>query len=360
MNIKHGFYRPDINENLCISCNKCKAVCPSVNQGNLADVGIDSKVCYASWSKNDVTHFECASGGICTEISRVFIKKGGHVAGAWWNPDKQIVEHRICKTESDLETISKSKYVQSSMEGLYKELKNDSSEILFIGVPCQINAMKQYFGKSKKISYIDILCHGGASPLAFSQHISNVADGNKVDSISFRGGVYDCNLVLSINDKIIYHGGQFVDPYFNAFMKRSIYQPICYECPFAGKNRIGDLTLGDFWGLDEKFMPSDKNRGVNLILVNTSEGERLLNSVEDKVVLIKRPVSEAIQGNDTLREATQQPPEYEKLMKTMIEENFPHAYDCYYEDYKRGIKLARSQWIKQRIKSSIKKFISKK
>ena len=68
----------------------------------------------------------------------------------------------------------------------------------------------------------------------------------------FRGDKYDCQLSLYKNNKLIYLDGQFSDPYFKYFMRHTLYQPACFECNYSGANRVGDITLGDFWGLESR------------------------------------------------------------------------------------------------------------
>jgi len=110
--------------------------------------------------------------------------------------------------------------------------------------------------------------------------------------------------------------GQYYDLYFMSFIKRSIFRASCYVCQFAGFERVGDLTLGDFWGVDKSVEKQSSIRGINLILVNNDYGQELLDRLEnDSIVKIERPIQDAVNGNDALREATKKPKEYEELWK---------------------------------------------
>ena len=321
MNDETGFYRPVINSNKCNGCNLCVKFCAANNSVN--SHGNIAASTYAACSLDDERHFNCTSGGLATEISNVFIDRlNGVVAGCAWN-ENMTAYHRMVTEPCDLKYISKSKYVYSDMSECYGEITKyvkEGRKILFIGVPCQVFAVKKYFEYKKydteKLYTIDLLCHGGASPKVLKEHLKHVTNGKSVDNVTFRGGEYDCSFTAYLNDKVIYRKMQFMDEYFYSFMKRIIYSPCCYECPFANDKRIGDLTLGDFWGLGDDFREFDRTKGVNVLMVNNSEaGKELLELVKDKISIFPREHSEAVSGNDTLREPTQKPAGYEDFMR---------------------------------------------
>ena len=39
-------------------------------------------------------------------------------------------------------------------------------------------------------------------------------------------------------------------PYYDMFLNLKTLRDSCYRCPYAGRFRAGDLTIGDFWGVD--------------------------------------------------------------------------------------------------------------
>ena len=44
----------------------------------------------------------------------------------------------------------------------------------------------------------------------------------------------------------------------------------CYHCHFRDLHRISDITISDFWGVEEKCPDMFDNKGTSLILVQTS------------------------------------------------------------------------------------------
>lgn len=333
MVLEHGFWHPRINYDKCVKCMKCTNCCPGNDNGSIRRLGLIHH-CFATYSKDDKMHFNSASGGLCSEISRQFIKRGGFVAGSWFNPDKQIVEHTIVDNINDLDLLKGSKYVQSNIETIYTELslRLKQQEGLFIGMPCQVMAIKRYSSELRlegKLYTIDLICHGGASPECFKEHTNMIMQGPTY-KISFRGGVNDCYLCLyDANNTLTYRGSMFSDPYFNCFMEHTIFRPQCYECVYAGAERVGDLTIGDFWGLDKSYLPRTGGNGINVVIINNHRGNNIFNYALGLLNTVERPLTEAIAGNDTLRKPTKKPLEYDDFWAKIESEGFIKALDYY-------------------------------
>ncbi|MCH5342494.1 MAG: Coenzyme F420 hydrogenase/dehydrogenase, beta subunit C-terminal domain [Acetatifactor sp.] len=334
MEIQDGFYRPTISTD-CISCSICINNCPANNRDKIQKNCIP-ETAYAAWCKDDNIHFESSSGGVAYKIAYEFIKKGGAVIGIWFNPETQRVEHRIYENVNNLHLMRGSRYVQSSKAGIYKAAVNKLNEkdVLFIGVPCEVHAMK-LFAQGKQLRHqllcIDMLCRGGSSPRCLAEHMKKISFRRIIKNVTFRGGKYDCRFsVWGNNDRMLYSVGQYTDPYFLMFMKRSIYQNACYDCSFAGAERVGDITLGDFWGLDEQVKRRTTVRGINMLFINTEAGKQIIQQIEPDIIMIPRPVQEAIEGNDTLKEPTSKPAEYEKLWKQINYQGFHRAIKVVY------------------------------
>lgn len=358
MKIVEGFYRPIINDN-CIGCLACQKNCPANNHFNIKNdlKNIYRKECYAAWDKDSKMHFLSSSGGLASLLSKAIIENGGFVVSAQFNYLNQCVEHVLIDKMEELDRNRGSKYVNSNKSGVYEKVYSRIIEkkctSLFIGVPCEVYAMKQFLKMKKcqdSMIYVDLLCHGGASPLCFNQHINRISRGKRIDDVHFRGGENDCKLVIYSNDSIIYSDYQYADLYFNLFMEHVLYQPACYNCIFAGIDRCGDITLGDFWGLDETIYNKSKEMGCNMVLINTDTGNELFDSISGKVEYYKRPIEEAVKGNTTLSEATLYGKGYDEFWDVVKRSGF----------HKAAKKVYRLSFLKRYVISRIRIVLRKK
>jgi hypothetical protein len=63
----------------------------------------------------------------------------------------------------------------------------------------------------------------------------------------------------------------------NVFMKgflRDLYlRPSCHECPSKNFKSGSDITLGDYWGIQNILPDFDDDKGVSLVMINTLKGK---------------------------------------------------------------------------------------
>lgn len=303
-----GFRYPVIDAEKCVDCHLCIKKCPSANPVTF----YERNDCYLAWSKDDITHFNSSSGGICYEFGKKVIEQGGVVAGCVWDKDFNAVFKLIDNIEELQRTVG-SKYVQSYISNeVFEQIKESSKErtVLFVGLPCQAAAMSR-IGGGKFLIIGDLLCHGGCSPKCLKSHIGTIQEKKgikKVTDIRFRGGEQNCKFTLWNGNELVYKDSMFLDTYFYTFMKHSLLNEACYHCQYAQSNRVSDVTIADFWGIDENFLKEKKVlNGHNLVLVHTDKGNDLLNAISDRIELYERPYQEAVAGNDTLKAPTRKP-----------------------------------------------------
>ena len=86
-------------------------------------------------------------------------------------------------------------------------------------------------------------------------------------------------------------GTRFVDnketgTYFVGFNHYLFLRKSCYECRYVGTDRISDITLAYFWGVDqEKITQHEKPLGVFVITLNTNKAKELLEDLQGKMVI---------------------------------------------------------------------------
>ena len=339
-----GFWRPEIDSQKCIDCGLCKKNCPANNIADAESLKRPVMHCYASWSKDEPTHFHSASGGLAYELSKYFIVKGGCVAGCSFEDVNGTLtaKHVIVDSIAELTKLSKSKYVHSNKDDIYKAVAEESKhrKVLFIGVSCEVFALYEYFKAGRhditNVYTIHLLFRGGSSPFAMTKHLQGLEKKykKKITNITFRGGEYNCQYVAYSGNELIYRNWQFEDEYFLGFMAHTIYQPICHKCPFAEARRISDITLADFQGLNQEILVKAEGKGESLVLTHTEKGQELFDNIKDRLVIFERPFEEAVKDNTTLKEPTETHEERERLWKLIYKIGFDRAiHKVYWKHY---------------------------
>lgn len=285
---EYGFLYPAVDEEICVNCNKCIKVCLYKNETDLNEP-LDA---YAGVTDNtDI--FKSASGGVFASVATEFIKNGGVVFGAATDIENNEanINHKKAGTLEELDGLLGSKYVQSDTSRVFSTVENElknNNKVLLSGTPCQVAALKNYLQKDyENLFTIDLICHGVPSRKFFNDYLHNhIAKNETIKDFVFRdkskGIVFISKLVTEANGKsktsYIHQG---TSSFYYNFLKGSIYRDSCYACKFACKNRVGDITIGDFWGaktnqneiIDADF---DPEKGISCILVNTIRGKALI------------------------------------------------------------------------------------
>lgn len=305
----NGFLVPVIDTDQCISCGKCRRLCPVL--GNV--VRHEPQKVYGAYTKQEEP--KSASGGISFLVSKEFIDAGGVVYGVAYAENLRVGIKRVDSVVR-LTALQGSKYVQADMSGALSKVIEDLSDgrkVLFTGTPCEIAGVKAVVADKKldeNLYTAEIICHGTPSPQMFVDYLiwAGKHYGKQVTSYEFRAKKKDTDkdfmIHLGFSDGSECTASGFKDPYYKLFLSSRWFRESCYECPFAVENRVADITLGDFWNAEK--LPSDFGKGkrISVVLVNTEKGQRLIDKVEDKAELIESSREIAKAGNANLYRAT--------------------------------------------------------
>jgi coenzyme F420-reducing hydrogenase beta subunit len=299
-----GFFYPLIEETRCINCHQCVKTCPQNSKPSLHPEG----TIYAALAVSDILRESSSSGGVFSVIAKSMLRKNGVVFGA--TLDRNLsVRHTAIKNESELPQLRGSKYVQSYIGDSYKiakEYLEKGKAVLFSGTPCQIDALYHFLGKDyKNLLTIDILCHGVSSPIVFRKFIDNkeTSSGKKVIGVNFREKDPGWG---SFSTSILYDDGtkEIDNSYYYFFVKDFCNRGGCANCAYAKPKRIGDITLGDFWGYRESTPEHIENddRGISFVSINTEKGKKVFKSIKRDLGIAKRTIEEASLQNPILRQ----------------------------------------------------------
>lgn len=293
---KAGFLYPSIDDTICVGCGQCDVVCPRLHPRE-AD-----RLQSAYWSKSNNADeiLKSSSGGLFALLSHDVLDAGGIVAGASWSCDFSAVEHRAVGAEKDLDSLMRSKYVQSRISrDVYKEIKDavsSGSRVLFSGTACQIAAIVSYLGDlANKDTFlsVEVACHGVPSPLLWAKWASAVEarhSGSRLTDVNMRQKSsgwasysveyrFEKSCDGSVHTAVV----PFTkDWYMKAFLVNASLRPSCFNCT-AKRSCGADITLGDYWGIGAVHPDVDSNSGVSFVACNTEKGALAFSSIMDKL-----------------------------------------------------------------------------
>lgn len=318
---------PEINQQTCIQCHACERVCPVLHPMELKQPDKAT----AAIAKDAAINSSSTSGGIAAVISKWFIENGGVVYGAV--SVGRDVFHKRCVSKDDLDLLRGSKYVKSALRNSYSEAKEDlrnDKKVVFFGTPCQIAGLKNFLKKDyDNLLTVDLICHGTPSQELLKRHIQTTVGDKKITKIAFRDEGF--KMRFYDGERIVYENNlwkqQFKDSYYSAFcIACATFRDSCYHCRYANPERVSDITIGDFWGLDKRVKFSRKPTGVSVILPVTEKGDRFINgNIKDYLEMYDRPLEEAVKGNAQLR-GTSTLTHNAKLFRKLFQKGFSLKY----------------------------------
>ena len=281
-----GFRYPQIDKDACVNCGLCEKVCPI---DKALEVSAEQKA-YAAVHKDDEVLAKSTSGGAFTAIADAIFAQGGIVYGAAMLDGMQV-KHIRTSGKDDFEGLRSSKYLQSDTGTTYQMVEQDLKQgktVLYSGTPCQIDGLKNFLGKDYENLYtVDVVCHGVGSQAYFDKYMDYARERyGKIKALRFRSKEYagwSCGGVVVVDSsdclkKIPYR--DFDNYYYSYFLSGDIYRKSCYSCKYANTNRVGDFTLGDYWGVEALNLPLQTENGCSLLLVNNRHAMQLLDEIE--------------------------------------------------------------------------------
>lgn len=325
-----GFNYPHIDKNKCINCGLCFKSCPMMNASEIKN---ELPLVYGCKIKDESIRMKSTSGGIFTVISDYVLDNNGVVYGAVFDDDLKVVHARL-ETKEERNKACGAKYVQSDLGVIFSLIKNDlhsNKLVMFTGNPCQNAGLKNFLKNDKSINnliLVDIVCHGVPSPLIFRQYIESfdkIVDYNFRDkSITWRGA----NVTIKFADNTTVTNSRkariMTDLYFRGYISRNS----CGYCPFTDINRVSDMTIGDFWGIENCNPSFDDGKGVSLLLLNTNKGKEIFEKVKERLNYFESDTVSCLQAQ------LQYPTSPNKNKEKFWKDYNKHGYDYTEKIYK--------------------------
>ncbi len=348
-----GFLTAEIEGSKCISCGLCVKKCPQ----NSYTAEQEIQEVYGARIKDNDVIMNSSSGGLFALLAKHILNKKGVVFGAAYCDDN-VVRHICISSESDLYKLQSSKYVQSDTMKTFEECAGyleNGRLVLYSGTPCQIAGLKVYLGKEyNNLVTVDLICHGVPSPKLFKRYLiwlENKYD-DTVIGYNFRDKYkvgWGLNYKIELKKNKYKYGNSYADPYYSYFLKGSIYRECCYKCKYASEKRTGDITLGDYWGIEKLHPEFYDKKGISLVILNTKKGKKLFEDVKKEIVYIESNIEKAALYNKNLKFPTKRPLERDNIYNNI------NNYD--YDYIGKDFKITFKNKIKNKFPYKLKKII---
>lgn len=324
---EHGQYYPKINQNLCVHCNICDNLCV-IDHHKSKENNFEKK--FMAFVTNDKSKISISSSGgaFLAIIKAIFEKKENVVvygAEMTYNTSILNVVHTRYYNYDDCRKFSGSKYVSSDLSNVFGYLDEDIKNnryIIFSGLPCQIEAIKNYLSMKKfsheSIFFIDLICHGVGSKKFFDEFITELCKkyNSQINEFRFRDKRqgwkgYPCYVEFKNGKEL--NNTIYLRNFPILYLKGYLMRKSCFNCNHSNLNRISDITLGDFWGIEKTDCNIERKNGVSLIIFNTHKSNQLIDILENYGNMIEVSEDEVIDQQDNLNSGHIEPEDYHEF-----------------------------------------------
>lgn len=85
------------------------------------------------------------------------------------------------------------------------------------------------------------------------------------------------------------------DIFKNIFYGHWILRPCCYECHYKSLKHPSDITIADYWGVENAAPEFDDNKGVSLVLINSDIGEHIFSKIGNSIIFKETDIEKSMQ-----------------------------------------------------------------
>lgn len=325
-----GFRYPKINKEKCINCNTCINVCPNVKKSSENSI-IEA---YGAKLKDLESRMTSRSGGAFIALSDYILKQDGVIYGSVLNKDFSV-SHARATTKEERDLFKGSKYVQSDMQYIIRNVKEDliaGKKVLFSGTPCQVGGVLAATSKQMQnnLFTIDILCHGVPSNMVYEEFLKYIEEkeNKKIKEFIFRDKSFGWSTHY---ETFIFEDGSKISTgvFKKLFYSHNILRPSCFKCNYANTNRPADITIADFWGVDKINPEFYDEKGVSLAIINTEKGKEIFENVKKDMNIVDCSIENCIKYACTLTAPSQEPATREEFWDDYANKRFEDIIEKY-------------------------------
>lgn len=282
----NGFYTVSLPKKRNIKTEEtiCK-ICPAINvtASSTKSVWGDLKQLNYAWSTNAEIRAKGSSGGVITALAVYLLENKEVDAVLHVGNDKDNFLHnslKISRTRSDIIENASSRYAPALVFNEIVQILDSTNEVyLFIGKPCDINAIQKIIKKypiyDGRIKFcLSLVCAGISSykgTLELLKQESKIDD--KPTKIKYRGDGWPGYFTATYDNGYKYQTS-YIDSYGRYLRDYTHFR--CKICP-DGIGLSADIAVGDAWETTNGYPNFTERPGRSFVLVRNAKAKDLLD-----------------------------------------------------------------------------------
>jgi len=322
---------------------------------------------YACYNKDKDVRLSSSSGAVFSSLAEYVLNKNGIIYGVAMSEDCYSAEFIAVTDQNGLSKLRGSKYLQAKVGDIFKKVKEELQAdrlVLFTGTGCQVNGLKKFLGKDYgNLICMNVICHGAPSPKLwkkYAQYQEN-NNGGKLKEINFRCkdenwtnfGMKEVLRDIPVDSVKKLYISKDKDPYMQMFLRDYCLRPSCYDC-LAKKQKMADLTIADFWGINDVAPEMNDEMGTSLVLIRTDKGQKAFDSIYETMKLKEVTYEASVKENPAEYRSCTRPSQRDTFFDDMHTMSFEELEKKYAAPIKYSLKTRAKRKVKKIIKSMLR------
>ena len=154
-------------------------------------------------------------------------------------------------------------------------------------------------------------------------------------------------MIVAGKNSVLSSDIHYANPFMRGFLSDIYLRPSCYACKCKNGVNHSDLTIADFWGINQIAPEFDDDKGVGLVLLNSKKGEEYFSRLS--MDILPSTLKLAHQYNGGFNEHTKAHPKRDQFF-ALIENG---------KSVKAAVEVCLRLPFKQRMVRMVKRMIKK-
>ena len=144
-----------------------------------------------------------------------------------------------------------------------------------------------------------------------------------------------------------------IKPYSDWFYMGWTLRESCYKCPYTRIDRHSDITIGDYWGIQNVMPDFYDKMGVSLVITHSKVGEKIFGKIKKEIDYRESNRNECLQPR--LISPQVYPKDRDLFWKDMKFKGMDYCIKKYVQHDETTIKEKLKRYVKKIIRGLIKK-----
>ncbi len=134
------------------------------------------------------------------------------------------------------------------------------------------------------------------------------------------------------------------DLFMRGFLSDICLRPSCYACAFKGEGCVSDITLADFWGIQNVLPEMDDDRGTSLVLIRTEKGKALFEKVKAHCRVQEVSFTDAVRQNPAVERPAALPKKRKIFMREFGKKPIDELLDRHSKPALSDVAVRKAKW----------------